>query len=1184
MIIGKCLKTLLPRQRGRIGFGIFFMAVVCLLLGAMPGRAAGKHVLHGHVPAAVSYLTPVRYLQGSQHLNLAISLPLRNQQALDDLLRQINDPSSPNYRHYLTPEQFTQQFGPSEADYMALINFAKSHGLNVTEMHPNRMILDVEGSVSNIQGALAVTLLGYQHPSEAREFYAPNTEPSVDLDVPILHISGLDNYSLPHPRYKVNSRDAKAPVGNAQAYTVSSNSGGSAPNGCYMGNDFRAAYAPGVALTGSGQTVGLLQFDGYTASDITYYENLAGLPHVTLTNVLLDGFNGTPTGNGGEVEVSLDIEMAISMAPGASNIIVYEAGPNGNWHDILNRMATDNLAKQISCSWYSSGQGADPVADQIFQQMAAQGQSFFSASGDSDAFTGLIPFPGDTPYITEVGGTTLTTSGFGGPYASETVWNWGGGSGSGGGISTQYSIPTWQQGISMTGNLGSTTKRNVPDVALTADNVYVRANGVDQNIGGTSCAAPLWAGFMALVNQQAVMNGLTTVGFINPAIYAIGKGTNYTSDFHDTTTGNNFSSSSPAKFPAAGGYDLCTGWGTPNGIGLINALAGPPTPIITTTSPLPTGVVGAAYSQTLAATGGSPTYTWSISSGSLPLNLSLSSAGVISGTATVAGTASFTVKVTDSRGASSTTAFSLTISSQGAPIIATRSPLPSGTVGSVYNQTLTASGGATPYTWTVISGSLPLGLSLSSAGVISGTPSMAGTSSFSVQVTGSNSLSSTATFSLTVNPVPTPPTITTSSPLLKGTVGVAYNQTLKASGGTLPYTWSISSGSLPAGLSLSSTGVISGTPSAATTANFTVTVTGGDSQFSTKAFSLTIAQRILYFPLDTDPGWSRQGQWAFGHPTGQGGTQYGYPDPSNGATGSNVFGVNLSGDYSTVVGGPYYLTAGPFNFSNNTGMTLQFQRWLNSDYQPYVTDTVEVSNNGTTWTAVFSNPWGASITDSAWTQVSYDISSVADGHSNVYVRWSYAIESYAYPYSGWNIDDVAFFGSGPVLPSSPVITSTLSASATQGQAFSYQIAATNSPTSYGASGLPAGLGVNTSTGLISGTPTVAGTFNATISAKNASGTGSAGLTITVTVKKAPSITNGPPPAANLKTPYSFTYTASGSPAPTFSIASGALPPGLGLSSSGVISGTPKATGTYAGSVKASNGAGTATQSFSIAVK
>jgi hypothetical protein len=246
-------------------------------------------------------------------------------------------------------------------------------------------------------------------------------------------------------------------------------------------------------------------------------------------------------------------------------------------------MANDNLSKQLSCSW--GGGGPDATSEQIFQQMASQGQSFFNATGDSDAFTGPISFPSDSTNITQVGGTTLTT-GTGATYTSETVWNWGrqGGSyvGSSGGVSTYYAIPFYQLGLDMSANLGSTTMRNVPDVALTGDNVYVVYNNGSTGIfGGTSCAAPLWAGFTALVNQQAAAAGRAAVGFLNPALYTIGKSASYTSCFHDTTTGNNFWRKSPSKFPAVTGYDLCTGWGTPNGTNLINALAGPPAPVNT---------------------------------------------------------------------------------------------------------------------------------------------------------------------------------------------------------------------------------------------------------------------------------------------------------------------------------------------------------------------------------------------------------------------------------------------------------------------------------------------------------------------------------------------------------------------------------------------------------------------------
>src|SRR6266581_280099 len=265
--------------------------------------------------------------------------------------------------------------------------------------------------------------------------------------------------------------------------------------------------------------------------------------------------------------------MVISMAPGVSKIYVYEAPNPSPWVDLLSRMANDNLARQLSCSW--GGGSPNATAEQIFKQMAAQGQSFFNATGDSDAFTTTIAFPSDSTNITQVGGTTLTTTGPAGAYVSETVWNWGNGTGSSGGVSTYYAIPSYQQGINMSANLGSITKRNVPDVALTGDNVYVvYNNGTAGIFGGTSCAAPLWAGFMALVNQQAALGGNPPAGFINPAVYTIGKSNpNYTSIFHDITTGNNYWHRSRTKFPAVAGYDLCTGWGTPTGTNLINALA-----------------------------------------------------------------------------------------------------------------------------------------------------------------------------------------------------------------------------------------------------------------------------------------------------------------------------------------------------------------------------------------------------------------------------------------------------------------------------------------------------------------------------------------------------------------------------------------------------------------------------------
>ena len=561
------------------------VGVAVLFSTANPARAAGRQLLQGHVPEAAFHLQALGHLPATNRLSLAIGLPLRNETELDSLLRQIYDPGSPNFRQYLTPEQFTERFGPTEQDYQAVINFANANGLTVTGTHPDRAVLEVSGPVADIERALHVTLQTYRHPREARNFYAPDVEPSLDLAVPILQISGLNNYSLPHPNLKVR------PLTHTSAMTPNYGSG---PNNTYLGSDFRAAYVPDVTLAGSGQNVALVEFDGYVSNDIAAYIEMAGLTNpVSIINVPVDGGIATP--GPFNSEVCLDIEMVLAMSPGVSNIYVYEAPMSTSWATMLSAITNSVQTKQIACSW--SGGGPDATADGIFKKMAVLGQSYFNASGDNDAYTSSMPFPSDSTNITVVGGTELTTTGPGGSYISETVWNErianlsGGDWGSSGGISPTYAIPTWQQGVITVANQGSLTKRNLPDVALTAQNVFIIADTNQQEVvGGTSCAAPLWAGFTALVNQQAAKAGKPSVGFINPAIYAIGRSPAYPTYFHDVTTGDNTWSGSPTKFYATSGYDLCTGWGSPNGLSLINALANatdftPPTNQITAPTP-----------------------------------------------------------------------------------------------------------------------------------------------------------------------------------------------------------------------------------------------------------------------------------------------------------------------------------------------------------------------------------------------------------------------------------------------------------------------------------------------------------------------------------------------------------------------------------------------------------------------
>ena len=172
--------------------------------------------------------------------------------------------------------------------------------------------------------------------------------------------------------------------------------------------------------------------------------------------------------------------------------------------------------------------------------------------------------------------------------------------------------------------------------------------------------------------------------------------------------------------------------------------------------------------------------------------------------------------------------------------------------------------------------------------------------------------------------------------------------------------------------------------------------------------TLSVTNVIWSANLDVDPGWTRTGEWAFGRPTGGGGGTYGHPDPTSGATGTNVFGINLSGNYSTAIDSGYYLVAGPVNCSGFAALTLSFQRWLNSDYPPYVYQTIEFSTNATDWVGVWTN---GAMTDSAWTQVSYALPSLADHASSLYVRWGHRVgSSAAYAYSGWNIDDIVLLG------------------------------------------------------------------------------------------------------------------------------------------------------------------------------
>jgi len=541
----------------------------------------------------------VAHLPSTQQLYLSIELPLRNEVELNTLLSQLQDPTSPKFRQFLSVTQFTERFSPTVQDYQKVIDFVQAKGFTVTNLPANRLIVSFKGSAGQIEEAFNLTMNVYQHPTENRLFFSPDREPSLNLSVPIVHISGLNNFSVPRPALK-----------NAASGQGVANATGSGPGGSFLPNDMRQAYYGGTSLTGSGQCVGLVEFDGYNITDVVSSFNGAasytsnggnytlsytvpgggGNFSIPINNVLVNGGTVTPAPNdpNAEAEVVLDIAQAIGMAPGINQMRVYIAPDSWTYSGnyvfpsnsddlaILNQAVSEDACKQLSISWNWRPESIAYLNNDL-SEMGAQGQNFFAASGDNGSVpNGAYYFPEELANVTAVGGTDLTTSG--GAWTSETAW-----SDSGGGISPdQVALPNYQIGIANSCNQASTSYRDYPDVAMEAnsDNYSCSMGSCSGGWAGTSFAAPRWAGFMALVNQQSVANGKAPsggLGFINPTLYSIGEGSNYLNDFHDITSGSN------GAYSACPGYDLVTGWGSPTGQNLINDLEGTGGPLPTAT-------------------------------------------------------------------------------------------------------------------------------------------------------------------------------------------------------------------------------------------------------------------------------------------------------------------------------------------------------------------------------------------------------------------------------------------------------------------------------------------------------------------------------------------------------------------------------------------------------------------------
>jgi kumamolisin len=382
---------------------------------------------------------------------------------------------------------------------------------------------------------------------------------------------------------------------------------GSGPSASFLGSDMRAAYYGGTALTGAGQNLGLFEYLGTDLADLnTYFANVGQTNSVPVTLLSTDGTSTAcvDTRAGGscdDTEQTLDMTQAIGMAPGLASLVVYIGSTDTA---IISAMTTHSpLPSTIGCSW--GWTPADPsTLNPYFEKMAAQGQNFFAASGDSSTWSkSNEAWPADNAYVVSVGGTDLVTASAGGPWKSETAWV-----DSGGGISPDsIPIPSWQSlsGVINSTNKGSTTLRNGPDVSANANfSFYTCADQtacLANSYGGTSFAAPMWAAYVALANEQSVNNGGSTLGFINPTIYPQNLTSAYATDFHDITSGTS------GSFSSTTGYDLVTGWGSPNGVALINALA--------PTSSSPTFSLSATSVSILQGSSGTSTVTSTVADG-----------------------------------------------------------------------------------------------------------------------------------------------------------------------------------------------------------------------------------------------------------------------------------------------------------------------------------------------------------------------------------------------------------------------------------------------------------------------------------------------------------------------------------------------------------------------------------------
>jgi kumamolisin len=559
----------------------------------MPGLALAEGAVSVASDASLPHpgATLVGATSATKTITLAIVLPSRDPAGAQEFATRVTTPGDPLYRQYLRPGQYAARFGAKPADYDSLLAWAQAQGLTPGEEFTARTVLPVTGTVAAIDAAFGVTISDYRN-AKGQIFYAADRNPSLPATIAakVVGVVGLSSTASFVPLARIK------PAGAAPLES------GTGPGADFLAADLRRAYSvPAQIFTKPSQTLAVFEQGGFDPNDVAVYLAKNKLPAVPVVVRGVDGYGGGIDDEGVELEAVLDIDMQIGMNPAAKQILVYEDGAGGfpvELLDSLSAMATDDKAKSISISYGQDEtlQGATAIQAEntVLLQMVSQGQAVFVASGDNGAYgNSSLPLnvadPASQPEVTAVGGTTLFT-GAKQSYMAESAWNDLGifEGATGGGVSTVWKLPSYQEPYGYpitTGNGGSATYRNVPDVAAVADPltgvaIYSKLNGGWVTIGGTSVAAPIWASVYSLANDASEGFGFGTIGFANPPLYTIASSNDlFAPDLRDVVDGSNGSIADYgiAGFNAGYGYDNTTGLGSFYGANLVAELALLPT-------------------------------------------------------------------------------------------------------------------------------------------------------------------------------------------------------------------------------------------------------------------------------------------------------------------------------------------------------------------------------------------------------------------------------------------------------------------------------------------------------------------------------------------------------------------------------------------------------------------------------